>query len=54
VHYATKLKPKAWAKVHAELEQLKTAPAPVAAGDAGDSSRRGTAEELGLRQDSVQ
>ena len=33
--YATKRKPKAWAKVQAQLEQLKKAP-PVVTGEAGE------------------
>ncbi len=40
--YATKRKPKAWAKVQAQLEQLKTAAPPVAAAsDGGDPSLPG-------------
>src|ERR1017187_4466972 len=37
--YATKRKPKEWAKLHAELEQLRKAPSPMVAGDADDPSR---------------
>ena len=47
--YATKRKPKEWAKVQAELEQLRKAPSPVVAGDADDPSRHSTGENLGLR-----
>jgi hypothetical protein len=47
--YATKRKPKEWAKVQAELEQLRKAPSPVVSGDADDPSRHSTGENLGLR-----
>ena len=42
--YATKRKPKEWAKVQAELEQLRKAASPVAAGDADDPFRHSTGE----------
>jgi hypothetical protein len=48
--YATKRKPKEWAKVQAELEQLRKAASPGVAGDSDDPSRHGTGETLGLRQ----
>jgi hypothetical protein len=46
--YATKRKPKAWAKVQAQLEQLKTLAPPVVASDADAFSQHGTGENLGL------
>jgi Zinc dependent phospholipase C len=48
--YATKRKPKDWAKVQVQLEQLKTAAPPVVARDADDPSRHSTGEDLGMRQ----
>ena len=42
--YATKSKPKEWAKVQAEIEQLRKAPLPVAPVDADDPSRHSTGE----------
>ncbi len=50
--YATKRKPKAWAKVQAELEQLRKAPLPIAPGDADDPSRHSARENLELRSPS--
>jgi hypothetical protein len=48
--YATKRKPKEWAQVQAELEQLRKPASPGVAGDSDDPSRHGTGETLGLRQ----
>ncbi len=48
--YATKRKPKVWAKVQAQLEQLKTAAPPVVARDADDPSQYSTGEDLGTSQ----
>ena len=50
--YATKRKPKAWAKVQSELVQLKAAAPPLVAGDSVDASRPGTGENQGLSQPS--
>jgi hypothetical protein len=47
--YATKRKPKEWAKVQAELEQLRKAASPVVSGDTDNPSRHSTGENLGLR-----
>jgi Zinc dependent phospholipase C len=44
--YATRQKPKVWAKVQTQLEQLKTSPPPVLA---DDPSRHSTGDNLGLR-----
>ena len=41
-------KPRVWAKVQAQLEQLKTPAPPVVAGDAGVFSHRSTGENLDL------
>ena len=43
--YSTKSKPKEWAKVQAQLEQLKMAAAPVVAGSADDGSPSGRCSE---------
>jgi hypothetical protein len=43
--YATKRKPKVWAKVQAQLEQLKMAAPPVVAGGADDPSLSGCSSE---------
>ena len=48
--YATKRKPKEWAKVQAELEQLRKSASPVVSGDANDFSRHSAGENLGLRK----
>jgi hypothetical protein len=50
--YATKRKPKEWAKVQAELEQLRKAASPVAPRDADDPSRHSARENLELRSPS--
>ena len=48
--YATEQKPKDWAKVQAELEQLRKSASPVVSGDANDFSRHSAGENLGLRK----
>jgi hypothetical protein len=48
--YATKRKPKIWAKVQVQLQQLKTAAPPSVDGDADDAFRHNTGENLGLPQ----
>ena len=45
--YATKRNPKEWAKVQAELEQLRKAPPSVVPVDADDPSRHATGEDPG-------
>ncbi len=52
--YATKRKRKEWAKVQAELEQLRKAASPAVAGDADDPSRHSTGEDSGVPQLSEQ
>ncbi len=50
--YATKRKPKEWAKVQSELMQLKAGAPPLVAGDTSDASRLGTRENPELSQPS--
>ncbi|MGC1186374.1 MAG: hypothetical protein WA871_03180 [Candidatus Acidiferrales bacterium] len=52
--YATKRKRKEWAKVQAELEQLRKPASPAVAGDADDPSPQSIGEDLGLPQSSEQ
>ena len=47
--YATKRKPKEWAKVQVELEQLRKANSAVAPGGADDRSQNSSGGNLGLR-----
>ena len=47
--HATKRKPKEWAKVQVELEQLRKANSAVAPGDADDRSQNSSGGNLGLR-----
>ncbi len=52
--YATKRKPQEWAKVQAELEQLRKPASPAVARDADDPSRHNIGEDLDLPQLSEQ